>query len=318
MTSDFPWVLVSFEYFYYFFAILLLILLDLFLRKKVGFQLILFGAAISALLLVSFGSLVVIVYVSILLIVRLRSAQSVQQPIILFAIYVGTWFVLWLLLGSGIAVASKSRLDTIIALLNSPSDIFLSLLICFSQPLLDKAVIVYFFPDNLRLVQIIIGGAGVLFVLATLFLYLRRASRDDSMLPFILFSYALMAWLLILVTRYLDFGVAVFDSQRFTRFFVLYYVAAGFAMVKITHKDLVFVRYFFPCAMVLLFGVSVFYQYTNLNSVTGYFEGARFELNRNQLDDSELGKYIGKCKNNYCAETIYSLREKGAYFLHGQ
>ncbi|MDP2178383.1 MAG: hypothetical protein U1E13_11595 [Methylophilaceae bacterium] len=313
ITTDFPWLLVSFEYFYYFFALAILVLADGFLCKRISFTWLCVATFFSALFLDSFGVVAVLAIILVLSLNNLVERRKIFQPILLLAIFFSTWILLKIAIGDGINTSSSSRFNTLALLLGKPGDIFESLLISFSQPLLDKAVLQYFFPFFYRTAQMIVGAAGLVLVAISLVGYGRNFNDSKSRLPFLLAGYASVAWVLILLTRYSDFGAGIFDAQRFTRFFVLYYVAAAFAFLKWRAMPKVFALF----AILLLgsYAISANYQYSNVASVHQYFEGAGNALREVNLQDGNLNKYIGKCSDRYCDETIYSLREKGIPFV---
>lgn len=313
ITTDFPWLLVSFEYFYYFFALAFLVLVDAFLRGRAEFSWLCVATFFSALFLDSFGAVAVLTTIVALAVSSLIERRGWYQPIILLGIYILAWVFLEVAIDGGVGTSSGSRLHTFRMLLNAPLDIFMSLLASFSQPLVDKAILQHYLPSHYKVAQVIIGAAGLgLFVIA-LVGYARSFHGAKSRLPFLIAGYAVVAWALILLTRYSDFGVGVTDAQRFTRFFVLYYVAAAFAFLGWRSASRVFLL--FAVFLASSYAISAGYQYRYADSVKEYFHGADVALRESVLQEGVLDRYVGPCSDRRCDKTIYALREKDVSFV---
>jgi hypothetical protein len=314
ITTDFPWLLVVFEYFYYFWALALLVLVDTFLRQRVSFAWLCVATFFGGLFLDSFGAVAVLTSILILFIDNGMAKKKFLQPLLLAGIYASTLVLLKVIMGDGRIPPSSSRLDALIVLLRQPEDILVSLLISFSQPLLDKAVLQHFFPSSYRLLQMFLGAGGMSIVLISLFGYGRNFDCKKSRLPFLLAGFASIAWVMILLTRYSVFGTYIPDAQRFTRFFVLYYVAAAFAFLEWRPRGKVWFSTF-ATVSVSAYLISAGYQYGNIACVHRYFEGASVALREEHLKEDDLKKYIGQCADGYCEGTIYALRAKGIPFV---
>lgn len=307
LTTDFPWLLVVYEYFYYFLAIAILIIFDQYIISKVKLKTILIVTFLGSVLLDSFGVVAILSGIFVVLLgVENKNNKYIVIPLILLA-YGLAWIILRMVLGEGIPAASTSRLIVLQALVSRPLDIVQSLLISFSQPIIDKSILVHYFSETYRLIQMLIGLIGFTFVSAIAVIYWKKINSLQSHLPLLLISFGFIAWLLILLTRYLDFGIAVFDSQRFARFFVLYYVGAGAALYIGSFRTILVIIY--SVVFVLLFAVTAIFQFNNIENVKIYFENAASALKQHHSGSHVIGKYIGQCANNYCDETIDFLRK---------
>lgn len=313
ITTDFPWLLVTFEYSYYFFSLAFLILVDAVLRGSASFGWLCLATLFSAFFLDSFGAVAVLTAIVALAIGNLFCRKDIYQPVALLGVYVLAWALLEILIDGGVGTSSGSRLHTLRILLNNPLDILMSLLASFAQPLLDKAVLQHLFPSHYRLAQVTIGATGLTLATIAFFGYVRDFNRDKSTLPFLLAGYAIIAWALILITRYSDFGIGITDAQRFTRFFALYYVAAAFAFLGQRPSPKVF--FLFASIMVGSYAISAAHQYRHADGVKQYFRKADAALREPILAEGDLGRYIGRCSDRFCDKTIYALREKGVPFV---
>lgn len=306
LTTDFPWLLVVYEYFYYFFAIVVLIIFNRHLEGKSSLNLVLASSFFAPILLDSFGSIAIASGTFLILINARHNKNACRTAFLVITAYSLAWILLKIALGNGISTASTSRLSVLLALLNTPLDILQSLLITFSQPILDKAILIHFFPESYRAIQVFIGIVGIGFVSIVSIAYWKFATPRKSQLPLLLVAFGFIAWTLILLTRYLDFGIAVFDAQRFTRFFTLYYVGAGAALLLGSFRPLV--KTMFSLLILLGFTLTTIFQYKNLDNVNSYFHNASIALKQHTQGDQEITKYIGQCANGYCDDTIEFLR----------
>ncbi|MFP5462766.1 MAG: hypothetical protein ACLGII_14565 [Gammaproteobacteria bacterium] len=316
LTTDFPWGLVVFEYVYYFGALALLLSFDAYLRGRVALWAPVLGFFLSPVLLESFGPVAVAACLAVYFAGYRRRAGGLLAPAAMVLGHGAAWLLMYLLLGAGQPTASTSRWVVLQALLANPQDVLLSLLISLSQPLADRAVLGHWLPEGLRWAQAAIGLAGGAPVLAVLWAWRRRLRPGDSELPLLLAAFALAAWALILLTRYLDFGVAVMDAQRFTRFFVPWYLAVAAAL---------FLGHFrLPQAAAVLalllvpFLCGAAFQFRNAVHVHAYFEGAAQALRQEPLDPQALSRYIGQCGQSYCDDTIRYLRGSGLPLFRGE
>lgn len=313
ITTDFPWLLVSFEYFYYFFSLVFLVLVDAVLRGRAAFGWLCLATFFSTLFLDSMGAVLVCTTIVALVAGNLFDRKGIYQSVALLGIFVLTWALLDILIVGRVGTSSVSRIHTLSMLLNSPLDIFISLLMSFSQPLLDKAVLQHFFPSDYRVAQMIVGVVGLTLVAVAIYGYALNFNGEKSRLPFLVAGYAIVAWVFILTTRYSDFGVGIIDAQRFTRFFSLYYVAAALAFsASYSARKALFT---FAVIMIGSYAISAGYQYRYVDGVKHYFQRADAALREPVLEAGVLDKYIGACSDRRCDKTIYRFREKGSEFV---
>lgn len=309
LTTDFPWLLVVYEYFYYFLAIGLLIIYDRYLMGVASLYEVFIATFLGAIFLDSFG--VVAILSGILVMLASYKNENKNKLFVAIPLVVLTYGLAWILLrailGEGMSIASTSRLTVLHALLSRPVDILQSLLITFSQPIADKAILFHYFPEIYRPIQSFIGFIGLVFVVIIATSYWRAIGPKQSLLPLLLILFGVVAWVLIVLTRYLDFGIAIFDSQRFTRFFTLYYVGAGAAIYLGSFRPAVGTIY--SVVFVFIFTVTAVFQFKNMEHVNRYFENAAIALKRHIRGDHVIEKYIGQCANSYCDSTIEFLRK---------
>ncbi|MBB5273491.1 hypothetical protein [Quisquiliibacterium transsilvanicum] len=309
LTTDFPWGLVVFEYLYYFGALALLLVFDAYLRGRLALWAPVLGFFLAPVLLESFGPVAVAACLAVYFAGFRRRAGGLLAPVALVLGHVAAWLLMYLLLGAGQPTASTSRWVVMQALLANPQDVVLSLLISLSQPLADRAVLGHWLPEGFRWAQAAIGLAGGALVLAVLWTWRRRLRAGDSELPLLLAAFSLAAWALILLTRYLDFGVAVMDAQRFTRFFVPWYLAVAAALYlgrfRLAQAATVLALLLVP----FLCGAA--FQFRNAVHVNAYFDGAAQALRQEPPDSQALSRYIGQCGQSYCDDTISFLRGSG-------
>ena len=309
LTTDFPWGLVVFEYLYYFGALALLLVFDAYLRGRLALWAPVLGFFLAPVLLESFGPVAVAACLAVYFAGFRRRAGGLLAPAAMLLGHGAAWLLMYLLLGAGQPTASTSRWVVMQALLANPQDVVLSLLISLAQPLADRAVLGHWLPEAFRWAQAAIGLAGGALLLTVLRAWRRRLRPGDSELPFLLAAFSLAAWALILLTRYLDFGVAVMDAQRFTRFFVPWYLAVAAALYlgrfRLAQAATVLALLLVP----FLCGAA--FQFRNAVHVDAYFDGAARALREEPLDPQALSRYIGQCGQSYCDETIRFLRGSG-------
>lgn len=309
LTTDFPWGLVVFEYLYYFGALALLLVFDAYLRGRLALWAPVLAFFLAPVLLESFGPVAVAACLAVYFAGFRRRAGGLLAPAAMILGHGAAWGLMYLLLGAGQPTASTSRWLVMQALLANPQDVLLSLLISLSQPLADRAVLGHWLPEGLRWAQAVIGLAGGALVLTVLGAWRRRLRPSDSELPLLLAAFSLAAWALILLTRYLDFGVAVMDAQRFTRFFAPWYLAVAAALhlgrFRLREATMVLALLLVP----FLCGAA--FQFRNAAHVEAWFDGAARAVHQEPLDRQALSRYIGECGQNYCDDSIRFLRGSG-------
>jgi hypothetical protein len=316
LTTDFPWGLVVFEYVYYFGVLLLLLVFDAYLRGRVALWVPALAFFLSPVLLESFGPVAVVACLAVYFLGYRRRTGGLAAPLVLVLAHVAAWVSMYLLLGAGQPTASTSRWVVLQSLLANPQDVVVSLLISLSQPLADRAVLGHWMPESVRWAQAAIGLAGGALVVWVLGSYRRRLGPGASELPFLLAGFALVAWSLILLTRYLDFGVAVMDAQRFTRVFIPYYLAVAVALYlgRFGRGQVAAVL----LALLIPFLAGASFQFRNMGNVTAYFDGAARALRQEPLDPQALSRYIGQCGQSRCDDTIHALRNLGVHLFSAQ
>lgn len=269
MTSDFPWLLVVFEYGYYCGALLLLLLYDAYLRGRVSLRPLAVAMVLAALFLESAGAVAVAACLVMQVLVFGLRRHPLRATGVMLTLYMGTWALLQLWLDQGRGTTGQPRSEAWVKLLSQPWDIVQSLLISLAQPLTDMAVLRHHAPEGFRTLQLAVGLFGGALVLWSLWVF-RRHKTTNSRLPVLLVVFAGVSWALVLLTRYGDFGIAVMDAQRFTRLFVLYYVGAALALYLSSPQRL-------PTALLsgvllLTFAYAATFQFKYVDSVQSYFQ----------------------------------------------
>jgi len=308
ITSDFPWLLVMFEYVYFFHAIVLMILFFLHMKGRVSnvvFYLFLIWCCLFSET-IGFTSVLSVLFCSVIFwLFKVDNYSFKNSFFILFCVGV-TLCIQYFILGVGIGSGGQSKLLTIFALYKSPLDAFNMLSSSFTQPLIDASILKTQFGSHYKFAKIIFG-----ICLMTLFVYLLIVTLINKIvetkpLVILMFSYSFGACVLIMISRYGDFGGDVLDAQRFTRLFSLYYVAVGFLYVYLPgHKKLKSIT---SMCMICLFTISAYYQHTNAHYVVNYFDDIIKEMN-DFNSNSHLDEKVGRCSDNYCDSAIEFMKD---------
>jgi hypothetical protein len=313
ITSDFPWLLVTFEYIYFFQAILLLFVFDKYINgelSNLAFYLFLFWCSIFSET-IGFTAVLVVLAFSFLGVLFKFIKPTVL--IMVSATVTSAVALQFITMGFGIGHGGQSKLTTIISLLNAPYTIFSILGSSIVQPLLDAVVLRQIFGEYFRVLQNLIAFIiSIVFIFGMAFL-IKRWDRKLHFIPLLFIAYSFGAAVLIMISRYNDFGIFILDAQRFTRLFSLYYVALAFMIAVVPgFKGVKFVISLF---VVLCFLISFKYQIENAHYVVDYFNnirGAFFDENfLNEINES-----IGRCNNGFCNEAVEFLRENKLSVYH--
>lgn len=311
ITSDFPWLLVMFEYVYFFIAIVTLLMLDSYLGGRTRFSLMLMMQLTCLLLADTIGMAAVfmsllVLFLNAIFFKKQRAAFLIVTSLVVLVFTLQYWF-----LGAGIGVSSHSRADTLLLMLHNPIDVLRSFMSAFCQPLVDiTALNLVVGNHNGANLQLVIGVCGFILTIFACFFYYKSGGLKKSQLPLIFIGYSLLAWALIFISRYQDYGVSVIDEPRYARLFTLIYVGIGLAFLCMNHtaqtRRLLFLV---AGALMLGYGGTVSYKYWQDQYIESYFANAKIELMREQINSEELAKYIGRCANDYCVEPVAFMRE---------
>ena len=311
ITSDFPWLLVMFEYVYFFIAIITLLMLDSYLRGRTHFSLMLLMQLACLLLADTIGMAAVFMSVLVLFFNAIffrkrRSAFLIFVGLFGFVFALQYWF-----LGAGIGVGTHSRADTLLLMLHNPVDVFMSFMSAFCQPLVDiTALNLLAGSRNAPFLQLVIGVCGFILTFCVCIFYCKSGGLQKTQLPLIFIGYSLLSWALIFISRYQDYGVSVIDEPRYARLFTLIYVGIGLAFLCMNHNAKTR-KLLFSVAGVLMLGYSgtVSYKYWQDQYIESYFVNAKLELMRDQINSDELAKFIGRCASDYCLSSVTFLKE---------
>lgn len=310
-TTDFPWLLVVFEYIYYFFAILLLVAFDFYLKRKLSLALLVVCMVFDLLFADTIGMAAAFVVLSVFSLLCIFKQESFSKLGLLILAVVAVLVLEFLLLGRGAGIGGHSRGQTMLALLHHPADVILSFLSIFAQPLFDMTLFkAAFGDDKYRIFQIGFGLLMFQLVLATTIIWFKRGGYKITLLPILFVAFALLSWALILMSRYLDFGVYVMDAQRYVRNFTLIYVGLGLMFVFMKHdklsKCLLAIAFVSVCGT---YSAATIIQYKNKKYLDAYFNNAKVEMAKQPIDSTTLSQYIGRCDKGYCDKSINYLRE---------
>lgn len=307
--SDFPWALVVFEYIFYFMAIALLCVYDASLYKKIQFRYFL-----AVLVLVLFaadtpGLMAALAIFSCSVVLAMFGRESWLRPCSILAVIISFFLFHYLLLGKGIG-GNHPLSVSLLALSKEPAAFISSLVLFFSQGLWVKYLMVSLFGEEFRLMQGLLGSAGIALFLWSMFIYFRNQGYKTTQLPFLLATLALVAWFTILTSRYLNHGIYIFDDQRFVRYGIPFYLAAAIALsfAKVRLEKLVVLA-----AAIFMTGIYSVAMYTENQRrvyVIEYFDNAKTELYRDVLDPEGLANRLPHCTNGLCEPSIIFMRER--------
>lgn len=307
--SDFPWALVVFEYIFYFMAIALLCMYDASLYKKIQFRYFL-----AALVLVLFaadtpGLMAALTVFSCSVVLSVFGRESWLRPFSILAVIIAFFLFHYLLLGKGIG-GNHPLSVSLLALSKEPAAFISSLVLFFAQGLWVKYLMVSLFGEEFRLMQGLLGSAGIALFLWSMSIYFRNQGYKTTQLPFLLATLALVAWFTILTSRYLNHGIYIFDDQRFVRYGIPFYLAAAIALsfAKVRLEKLVLLA-----AAIFMTGIYSVAMYTENQRrvyVIEYFDNAKTELHRDVLDPEGLANRLPHCTNGLCEPSIIFMRER--------
>lgn len=311
ITSDFPWLLVMFEYVYFFIAIITLLTLDSYLGGRTRFSLMLLMQLACLLLADTIGMAAVFMSVLVLFFNAIFAREQRATFLIVVGLLVFVFASQYWFLGSGIGVSAHSRADTLLLMLHNPADVLMSFMSAFCQPLVDiTALNLVAGNQSAPILQVVIGVCGFILTFCACVLYCKSGGLKKSQLPLIFIGYSLLAWALIFISRYQDYGVSVIDEPRYARLFTLIYVGVGVAFLCMNHTVQTRRMLFLVAgALMLGYGGTVSYKYWQDQYIESYFANAKVELMREQINSEELAKYIGRCANDYCVEPVAFMKE---------
>ncbi len=309
--SDFPWLLVMFEYVYFLIALGLLCLYDLQLRGGIRFRYFLAAFAFSVLFADAIGLIAVLTVLAWALVLNVFRQQPWIKSILLWGTFGALLLIQYLLLGKGVSGVQPLS-AALSALLRDPWAIPYSLLSTFSLPLADKTVFgeSALFGDQVLAWRTLTGLLGVAITLAALWLYWRAEAWRISYIPVLLVLFGLVAWACIFVSRYLDGGAEFFDgTRRFVRQFTTYYLGVGFALSLVVGARVLKVTLAILLLMMTIFLYVSHAQHQRVVHVKHYFDSARNVLLNEPVDAQELQRYIVGCEPGRCETAIGYLRE---------
>jgi hypothetical protein len=309
ITSDFPWLLVLFEYLYFTLALALMVAFDRAVRGQLAWRLFLPLHAAVLLLADSIGIAACVTVLGIAVLATMLRLIAWRRLLALVALTGALLLVQRLLLGSGIPGSETARGSAALALLASPGIVVTTLLSSLSQPLVDNVILQRLSPQP-QLLRYALGSAMAMAVTAVLALYFRQRAYTRSLLPLLLVGFSLVSALAILASRFFDGGESVLLAQRFTRLFTLYIVGFAFAAVLVSGPLARAVTTGVAGLCLCTFLLSATHQWRYVDSVRDYFKRAEHLIRAHQPGDPELGRMVARCANDFCDPAIEHLRAK--------
>lgn len=310
ITSDFPWLLVVFEYVYFLIAIATLLILDSYLQGRSSWCLLLLAILASLLLADTIGMAAVFVSVLVLFFNAAFFGGKRKVFFIVVTVIALVFALQYFFLGKGVGVSAHSRIDTLLIILHNPADVLISFMSIFSQPLVDITVLKFVVGErNAPIMQFGIGICGFIMTVISCYWFLKHNGLKNTQLPLIFIGYSILAWCLIFISRYQDYGVSVMDEPRYVRLFSLIYVGLGLMFLCMDYTSQARKLLFSIASIfVLTYSCTVLYKYWQDQYIESYFMNAKAELVKGQIDSAELAKYIGRCANDYCVEPVEFMR----------
>jgi hypothetical protein len=309
ITSDFPWLLVLFEYFYFTLALALLVAFDLVVRGQLAWRLFLPLYAAVLLLADSIGIAACVTVLAIAGLAAMLRLIAWRRMLALVALTGALLLAQRLLLGIGIPGSETARGSAALALLASPGIVVKALLSSLSQPLVDNVVLKHMSPLP-QLLRYAVGSAMAIALTAVLALYFRQRAYTRSLLPLLLVGFSLLSALAILASRFFDGGESVLLAQRFTRLFTLYIVGFACAAVLVRGSLARIVTLAVAALSVCTYMASATHQWRYVDHVRDYFKRAEQLIRDHQPGDPELGRMIARCADNFCDPALEHLRTK--------
>lgn len=308
--SDFPWLLVMFEYIYYLIAILLLCLYDFYLRGRLRFIYFLPALVFSAIFADTLGIAAVLVVLFWNLVLSVLKQQAWKKTLLLWSVFLLLLLIQYMILGkgvSGVQPLSKSLL----ALLTDPLGVLHSLLSGFAQPLLDRFLLQATKVTSAHFWQwrTLIGLVGLMMTLTSLWLYHKAAGWRKSYMPVLLVLFGLVAWSSILLSRYLDGGANVFDdTRRFMRYFATYYMGIGFALSLSQGRLAARLTWVFFAVILTCFFLASYAQHRHAIHVNVFFKNAEAAIKSEPFNEEAFRQHIGLCRPGVCNSSVEYLK----------
>lgn len=307
--SDFPWGLVVFEYIFYFMAIGLLCLYDATLYQKVRFRYF-----IPVLLLVLFaadtpGLMAALAVFSWSLVLTFFRRVSLVHPLSILVTILFFFLLHFMILGKGIG-SGHSLSTSLLSLTKSPAAFFSSIVLFFTQGLWATYLLKLLFGEEARLIQGIIGSAGVVLFCWSMWVFIKAQGYRKTQLPFLLTTFSFVAWFTILASRYLDHGIYILDEPRFVRYGIPFYLAAAVALAFAKFQRDKWIALASTIFILGVFGVAISAENHRRVYVIEFFENAKTELRREIIDPEGLANRLPQCINGLCEPSIIFMKER--------
>lgn len=307
--SDFPWSLVVFEYLFYFMALALLCAYDAYLYGRLKLVSFLLFLALVLLLADTPGimaALAVFSWSCVLVLFRRERWWTVLGIVLVIAVF---FIIHYLVLGKGIG-GNQPLSSSLSAIFQHPAAIVLSVIMAFAQGLWAKYLLVGIVGESAVVAQYLLGCVGIMLVIASLAIFIRRGGGAVTQLPFLLVTFSMVAWWTILLSRYLDAGVDIFNAPRFVRYFTPLYLGVAVALIFASGRK---ARLYTACVVVFfctIYAVAISVEYNRKKYVLAFFDNAKTELVRDEIDLDALTKTIFRCRNGFCDQSIEFMKER--------
>jgi hypothetical protein len=309
ITSDFPWFLVVFEYFYFALALLLLVAFDRAAQQRIPWTAFLTLFVFVLTFADSIGlaaSITVLCAAGLLTLTGSIRWRQFVQLLITIAVVLAS---MRLLLGPGIPGSETARGAALAALVRSPEVVVRAVLSSMSQPLVDNVVLRHHF-DRPHLLRYGLGATVALGLCGVLWLYWKQHAYRRTILPPLLIAFSFLAALAILTSRYFDFGEDVLLAQRFTRLFALYVVGFALAAALTEGRAARAITSTFAVVCVAAYVVSASHQWRHIGHVHAYFDRAEQLIRDHEPGDEDLGRHLVRCSRGFCDDAILFMRER--------
>lgn len=309
ITSDFPWFLVVFEYFYFALALCLLVAFDRTVQQRMPWPAF---VPLFALVLV-FGDYIGLAASFTVLAAAALLALTGSLPWRKFAhLLLAAALVLAsmrLLLGPGIPGSETARGAALAALATSPEVVVRAVLSSMSQPLIDNAILGHHF-ERPHLLRYGLGAIVALALSAVLWLYWKQQAYRKSILPPLFIAFSFLAALAILTSRFFDGGEDILLAQRFTRLFTLYVVGFALAAALLEGRAARAITSTFAVVCVAAYAVSATHQWRHIDHVHAYFDRAEQLIRDHEPGDEALGRHLARCSRGFCDDAVVFMRER--------
>ncbi|HXF47470.1 MAG TPA: hypothetical protein VNK91_15275 [Burkholderiaceae bacterium] len=314
ITSDFPWFLVVFEYFYFALALILLVAFDRAVQQRISWLAFLVLFVLVLILGDSIGlaaSITVLCAAGLLTLSGTLRWQQFVQLLVTISVVLAP---MRLVLGPGIPGSETARGAALAALVASPDIIVRAVLSSMSQPLIDNTVLRYYSAQP-HLLRYGVGAAVAFGLCSVLWLYWKQNAYRRTILPVLFMAFSFLAALAILTSRYFDGGEDVLLAQRFTRLFTLYVVGFALAAALIEGRAAKAITSTFAVICLAGYVVSASHQWRHIGHVHTYFHRAEQLIRNHELGDENLGRHIVHCSRGLCDRAILFMREKRLYLF---